>query len=53
MIYWADLYSADDKETLEAGANMILQIALKLLNKKARPNTMLVIREDSEDNQQN
>jgi hypothetical protein len=47
MIYWTDLYSADDKETLEAGANM------KLLNKKACPNTMLVIREDSEDNRQN
>lgn len=52
MTYWAGLYLAEDKETLEGGVNMMLEIAMKLLNKKARPSTVLAIQDDSEGNQQ-
>ena len=34
---WAGLFLEDDKEMLVAGANTMLQIALKLLNKKQKP----------------
>ena len=35
--YWAALFLEDNKELVVAGANMMLQIALKLLNKKQKP----------------
>jgi hypothetical protein len=36
--YWVGLFLEGDKELLIAGANLMLQIALKLLNKKQKPN---------------
>jgi hypothetical protein len=36
--YWAVLFLEGDKELLIAGANTMLQIALKLLNTKQKPN---------------
>jgi hypothetical protein len=36
MSHWAGLYPAEDKEVLVAGAELMLQIAIKLLNKKAK-----------------
>jgi len=42
MSYWAGLYLKEDKELLEAGVNTMLKIALKLLNKKMKPDTILL-----------
>jgi hypothetical protein len=36
MSHWAGLYPAEDKEVLAIGAELMLQIAIKLLNKKAK-----------------
>jgi hypothetical protein len=38
ICYWAGLFLKGDKELLIAGANSMLHIALKLLNKKQKPN---------------
>jgi hypothetical protein len=49
MCHWAGLYQKEDKELLEAGVNTMLQIALKLLCKKTKPPTVLLLKDDSED----
>jgi putative methionine-R-sulfoxide reductase with GAF domain len=46
MTHWAGLYLAEDKDTLVAGANMMLQIALKLLNKKAKTEETKLLQDD-------
>jgi hypothetical protein len=38
MSYWASLFLEDDKEALMAGANTMLEIAVKLLGKKTVKN---------------
>jgi hypothetical protein len=52
MNYWAGLYAEIDKTTLEAGVNMMLKIALKLLNKKVKLNPQMLIEEDPEGHQE-
>lgn len=41
----------EDKATLEAGVDMMLRIAVKLLNKKARENTILLVKGDPDASQ--
>lgn len=50
--YWAGLFHEDDEELLVAGANTMLQIALKLLNKKQKPAGYQAL-EDKDVNHQN
>jgi hypothetical protein len=51
MCYWAGLYQKEDKELLEAGVNTMLQIATKLLCKKMKPATILMLKDDSDNSQ--
>jgi hypothetical protein len=49
--YWTCLFLEEDKEMLVAGANMMLQIALKLLNKKQKPNGCQELEDEDTRNQ--
>ena len=51
MSYWAGRYAGMDIEALEAGVNTMLQIAMKLLNKKPRRNDQLLLEDIDEDRQ--
>jgi ArsR family metal-binding transcriptional regulator len=51
MSYWAGLNLKEYKELLEAGVNTMFQIALKLLNKKMKTDTILLLKDDSENSQ--
>jgi hypothetical protein len=52
MCYWAGLFLEVDKDTLVAGANTMLAIALKLLNKNQAKEKTLQL-EDQEGDQNN
>jgi len=52
MSYWAGLFLEDDKEALIAGANTMLKIAMKLLNKKALKKDQLLLTDGQEDSQE-
>jgi hypothetical protein len=51
LMSWAGLNLKEDKELLEASVNTMLQIALKLLNKKMKTDTILLLNDDSENSQ--
>jgi hypothetical protein len=51
MSYWAGLYLVEDKEALMTGVNTTMQIAMKLLNKKSKPDKVQLL-EDGSDNGQ-
>jgi hypothetical protein len=52
MCSWAGLYSAEDKETLLAGVNTMMQIARKLLNKRSEQSMARTLEEGSDDHQE-
>jgi hypothetical protein len=49
MSYWAGLYPAEDKDTLVARVNAMLQIAVKLLSRKAKPGETPLLQDDGGD----
>jgi hypothetical protein len=49
MSYWAGLYPAEDKDTLVARVNAMLQIEVKLLSRKAKPGETPLLQDDSGD----
>jgi hypothetical protein len=49
MSRWAGLYPAEDKDTLVAGVNAMLQIAVKLLSNKAKPGEFPLLQDDGGD----
>jgi hypothetical protein len=51
MSYWAGLFAEEEKKTLEEGVNTMLQIVVKLLDKK-KPNIQLLQNEDEDDDTQ-
>jgi hypothetical protein len=51
MSYWAGLFPKTDKEALVAGANTMLQIALKLLGKKMVRKDQLLLTDGQGDSQ--
>ena len=51
MCYWAGLFMEADKDTLVAGANTMLSIALKILNQKQRKEKTLHLEDDQEGGQ--
>jgi hypothetical protein len=51
MSYWAGLFPQTDKEALVAGANTMLQIALKLLGKKMVRKDQLLLTDGQGDSQ--
>lgn len=51
MSYWAGLYTGVDREALEEGVKMMLQIATNLLNKKPRREGQSLLKQADEDHQ--
>jgi len=51
MCYWSGLFLEADKDDLVAGANSMLAIALKLLNKKMLKQNPLLLKDDKEEDQ--
>jgi hypothetical protein len=49
MSHWAGLYLAEDKDTLITGVNAMLQIAVKLLSRKAKPGETPLPQDDGGD----
>jgi hypothetical protein len=52
ICYWAGLFLEGDKEMLIEGANTMLQITLKLLNKKQKPHGCQELEDEDTHNQQ-
>jgi hypothetical protein len=51
MCYWAGLFMEFDKDTLVAGANSMLAIALRLLKQKQAKGRTLQLEDDQEGGQ--
>jgi hypothetical protein len=51
--YWAGLFAKIDKEALIAGANTMLEIATKLLEKKRKMGDRLLLKERPDDDEKN
>ena len=49
MCYWAGLFLETDKEALVRGVNLMMEIALKLLNKKSTKRKQQLLEDDQEE----
>jgi hypothetical protein len=52
MSYWAGLFLEDDKEALIAGVNTMMEIAVKLLDKKKSKKRLHLMIEEEKENQE-
>jgi hypothetical protein len=49
MCYWAGLFLETDREALVRGVNLMMEIAVKLLNKKSAKRKQQLLEDDQEE----